>query len=90
MSAKPKAYYKKPKNKAKAVFATVRIVGTFAVIAVLGMIFFYAVKDGWDAVFAWFGGKYACMCVIILLVAITLAAWLYVLINRIRRLKEDE
>lgn len=87
---KPKSLYKKPKSNNKAMFATLRIVLTVAVVAVFGMIFYYAATAGWEAVFAWFGGKYACMVVMILLVAATMAVWLFKIVKSMTRFKEDE
>jgi len=85
-----KSFYKKPKSRNKALFATIRIVITFAVVALIGIIGFFAIRDGWESVFAWFGGKYACMVVVILLVAATAAMWLWKLVRSMRGYKEDE
>lgn len=85
-----KSVYKKPKGNNKALFATIRIVITFAVLAVVGMIGYFAVTQGWEAVFAWFGGKYACMVVVILLVAGTAVMWLWKLVRSMGRFKDDE
>lgn len=87
---KPRAHYKKPKNNKKNVIATVKIVLTAAMVAVLGLVFYFAWRDGWESVFAWFGGKYACMVVIILVIAITAAMWLFTLVKQIRSMREDE
>lgn len=87
---KPKTHYKKPKNNKKALFATLRIVLTAAVVAIFGIIGYYAATQGWEAVFAWFGGKYACMVVMILLVAATMAVWLFKIVKSMTRFKEDD
>ena len=89
-NSKPRTHYKKPKNNKKNVIATVRIVLTAAMVAVLGMIFYFAWRDGWESVFAWFGGKYACMVAIILLVGVTSAMWLITTIKQIRSMREDD
>ena len=87
---RPRAQFKKPKSNNKALFATLRIILTAAALAVLGIIGCYAATQGWEAVFAWFGGKYACMVVMILVVAITAAVWLLKLVFSMKRFKEDE
>lgn len=87
---KPRAHYKKPKNNRKALFATLRIVLTAAAVALFGIIGYYAATQGWEAVFAWFGGKYACMVVMILVAAITAGMWLWKLVRSMQRLKEDD
>ena len=87
---KPRTHYKKPRRARTTVLATIRIVLTASVVALLGMIFYFAWKDGWEAVFAWFGGKYACAIVIILAVAATIAMWLVSVVKQIRSISEDE
>ena len=87
---RPQTHYKKPKKAKSTIIATVRIVLTFAALAIFGMVFFFAWRDGWEAVFAWFGGKYFCMVIMILLFAITAALWLWKLIVSMKRLREDE
>lgn len=87
---RPRAQFKKPKRNNKALFATLRIILTAAVVAIFGIIGYYAATQGWEAVFAWFGSKYACMVVMILLVAITAGAWLWKLVSAMKRFKEDE
>lgn len=87
---RPRAHYRKPKKAKQTIVSTIRIVITFATIALLGMVFYFAWKDGWEAVFAWFGGKYACMIVIILTVAVTIAVWLLEVVKRMRGLSKDE
>lgn len=87
---KPRAHYKKPKSNKKALFATLRIVLTAAALAILGIIGYYAATQGWEAVFAWFGGKYACMVVMILIAALTAGMWLLKLVFSMQRFKEDD
>ena len=87
---RPRTHYKKPKDNKKAIFATLRIVLTAAALAILGIIGYYAATQGWEAVFAWFGGKYMCMVVMILVAAITAAVWLLKLVFSMKRFKEDE
>lgn len=87
---RPRTHYKKPKDNKKALFATLRIVLTAAALAILGIVGYYAATQGWEAVFAWFGGKYMCMVVMILVVAITAAVWLLKLVFSMKRFKEDE
>lgn len=87
---KPRAHYKKPKENKKALFATLRIVLTAGALAILGIIGYYAATQGWEAVFAWFGGKYMCMVVMILVAAGTAAIWLVKLVVSMKRFKEDE
>ncbi len=87
---RPQTHYKKPKDNKKALFATLRIVLTATAVAIFGIVGYYAATKGWEAVFAWFGGKYACMCVMILLLAATAAAWLTKLVISMKRMKEDE
>lgn len=86
---KTRSLYKKPKNRNAAILATVRIVLTALTVAVLGMVGFYAATQGWQAVFAWFGGPYACMCVIIGLFAATAALWLWKVVKAWRARNEE-
>lgn len=90
MTDKRKAMYKKPKAGRQALFATLRIVLTAALVAVLGIIIFYVAKDGWESVLHWFVSKYACMILVILLFAATAAMWLWKLVKTMQRLKEDD
>lgn len=87
---RPRAHYRKPKKAKNTALATIRIVLTFATIALLAMVFYFAWKDGWESVFAWFGGKYFCLIVIVIFVGLTAVIWLVDAIKRIRRLREDE
>ena len=87
---KPRAHYKKPKANKKAIIATIRIVVTALVVAVFGIIFYYAATQGWEAVFAWFGGKYFCMSVMILLFGFTAMAWLWMVFKNIKGTSENE
>jgi hypothetical protein len=82
--------YKKPKHKAKTIIATVKILLTAAMLAVFGLIFYFAWKDGWEAVFAWFGGKYFCFFFIIGLGAAVASVWLITLSKNLRRFKDDD
>ncbi len=89
---RPQAHFKKAKsNNKKTVIATIKIVLTFLAIAVFGMIFYFVATQGWEAVFAWFGGKWFCMVVMVVIAAGTLAMWLFTLVKSMKaRLGEDE
>ena len=87
---RPRAHYRKPKKAKNTALATIRIILTFATIALLAMVFYFAWKDGWESVFAWFGGKYFCLIVVVLFLAITAMCWIIEAIMKIRRLREDE
>ncbi len=86
---KPRAHFKKPKSNHKAVFATLRIVATFAALALFGIIFYFVATQGWEAVFAWFGGKYFCMVVMILIVALIMSMWLWSIVKMMKK-RESE
>lgn len=87
---KPRATYKKPKQNQKALFATLKIVMSGAVLAFFGILFYYAATEGWESVFAWFGGKYFCLVVIVLLLAVTAGVWLWTIVKKIKGLNADE
>lgn len=74
---RPQTHYKKPGRVKTAAFATIRIVVTVLAIALFAMVFYYAATEGWEAIFAWFGGKWFCMFVMIGVFAATAGIWLY-------------
>lgn len=87
---KPRVHYKKPKKPKVIALTTIRIVLTFALLAIFGMVGYYVAVDGWESVIAWFSGKYFCMIAVILIFAATAAFWLLKLVNTIKGLNENE
>ena len=85
-----KGIYKKPKNVNKVVLATTRIVLTVALLSILTICAYFIIVDGWEAFFAWFKGKYFCLCVIIILIVVVAAWWIYLFVKKLKGTMEDE
>ena len=82
--------YKKPKKADKMALATARTLLTAGLLAVVVMILYYGIVDGWDSVIAWFSSRWACLVGVLLLLAGTAAMWLWSFFKRAKELKDEE
>jgi len=83
-------HYKKPKSIKKNVVATVKILVTAATIALCAMVMYYGFTDGWQAVIDWFSSRYACLILIILLIAGVLVMWIISLAKTMKKVQDNE
>lgn len=81
--------YKKPKNINRQVASTLRIIVTFGLLAVVAIIVYYGITDGWQSVVNWFTTKWACLVGFAMLIAVTLAWWLMSFIKKMRSLGDE-
>lgn len=81
--------YREKRNYKKPILATIRILLLAGLLAIVGMLGYYAATEGWAAVLAWFQGKWFCMVGIIALFAATVAMWVYYFAKQARKLGED-
>ena len=84
-----KRMYQQKRDFRKPVFATLRILLLAGLLAIVGMIGYYAATEGWQAVFAWFKGKWFCMVGVIVLFAATVAMWIAHFLKQARKLGEE-
>ena len=85
-----KGIYKKQRDVNKVVLATVRIILTVTILSLLTICAYFIIKDGWEAFFAWFKGKYFCLWIMIAVFVGTAAWWIYLFIKKLRGTMEDE
>ena len=82
-------HFKKPSSIKEATLKTVRILLTVFSAALITLIVFFIVKDGWDNFIAWFNGKWFCMFAVFAIFAATLVFWLLRVIQLIRKATEE-
>lgn len=87
---KVKNKYKKQSNISKSVIATIRILLTVALVASIIMIGFFVIRDGWEAVIAWFGSSWACMFFLIILFGACAAMWIIAIYKKLKVVSENE
>lgn len=82
--------YKKPKSVKKAIWFTIKVLLTVAVLAVAGIIVFNGVAYGWDSVTNFFKSSLACLIACVFLVAGAAIVWIISLVGNIKKVSEDE
>lgn len=82
--------YRKPMRADKVALATVRICLTALVVGIAVIVAFFAIRDGWASVFAWFSSKWACLVAIVIIVAATAALWLISVFKKAKELNDEE
>ena len=84
-----KRMYREKKSYKKPILATIRILLLAGLVAIVGMLGYYAVTEGWGAVLAWFQGKWFCMVGIIALFAATVGMWVFHFVKQARKLGDE-
>lgn len=82
--------FKKPKNYRKSSYKIVKMLISFASIAVLTIIGVFIGVNGFQAVIEWLVSKWACMMAVIILFAATIIWWIADFARNIKRSSEDE
>ncbi len=87
-----KKHYRKPLKVNKIALRTCQILFSAMFIALAGIIIYYGATRGWQALGEWFKSQWACMIAVILVIAATIAIWLYTLYKFIQKVggKDDE
>lgn len=82
--------YRKPKRADKIALATIRILLTVGLLAIMAMVGYYAAVDGWESVLAWFTSRWACLIGVLILLAVTAGLWLWSFFKKMRELHDEE
>ena len=81
--------YKKPVSINKVAWRTIKILLTALSVALIAIVAFFIIKDGWEKFLQWFVGKWACLGAMIIVFVVTLGVWGYEVIRTIRKVSED-
>lgn len=84
-----KKKFKKPTSVNQTALKTVKILATAASAAIITIIVFFIIKDGWQKFLAWFSGKWACLGAMIAVFVLTIALWGYEIVKTIRKVSDD-
>ncbi|MCI1244464.1 MAG: hypothetical protein LKG11_00690 [Bacilli bacterium] len=85
-----KAKFKAPKNKGKIALGTIAIVTGAATVAICGIAGYYIATTGWDAVLAWFQGKWFAMIAVILIIAAFLVCMICMAYSTFKKTRYDD
>ena len=81
--------YKKRIKADKVALVTATTLLTAGLIAVIAMIAYYAIKDGWQSVLDWFSSRWACLVGVIVLIAGVAALYLLSFFRKWKELKDE-
>lgn len=85
-----KPHFLKQKNKNANLINTLKILGTALTIAVLGIVLFCGIANGWDSVARFFKGSYFCMILVLLLILGTAAIWIIYAVKKYKKVNDNE
>lgn len=85
-----KRLYKKKSNVSQAALATARILLTAFTLGIIGMVVFYVVTEGWEAVIAWFAGKWFAMVAVIGIAGGAVILWALYAFKLYKKLTEGD
>jgi len=83
-------HFLKPGSKNVNLIKTIRILASALSVALLGILLFCGIANGWDSVARFFRGSYFCMILVALLIIGTIVLWILFIVDKVKKVTENE